>query len=48
VAGGPSTQWGRFDINSETGEMSIAPISGALGWVDLNGISWTTDWGYIR
>ena len=47
IAGGPSTQWGRFDISSGSGEMTIAAISGALSWVDLNGISWTTDWGHI-
>lgn len=47
VVGGSATQWGRFDISSGSGEMSVAPISGDLGWIDLNGISWTTNWGYI-
>lgn len=48
VAGGPTTQWGRFDIDSATGEMQFVPISGDLGWFDLTSIYWTTDWGYIR
>lgn len=47
ITGGPATQWGRIEINSTTGEMSVAPISGPLGWIDLNGLSWTTNWGYI-
>ena len=47
IVGGPSTQWGRFDVSSGSGELIIAPVSGNLGWVDLTGISWTANWGFI-
>lgn len=43
LAGGPSTQWGRLDINSGSGSMSVAAISGNLGWIDLTGTTWTLD-----
>ena len=47
ITGGPSTQWGRFDINYANGELTVTPISGDLGWIDLSGVNWTATWGFI-
>lgn len=40
-SGGTSSQWGRAEISSVTGNIELAAISGDLGWVELSGIYWT-------
>lgn len=43
VGGGSATEWGRLDVNANTGSIGFAAISGLMGWVDLGGIFWTID-----
>lgn len=43
IGGGSSSEWGRLDVNANTGSIGFAAISGDLGWIDLGGIYWTID-----